>query len=99
MRSKGDVMATMTISLPEQMKRWIESQVEGGSYSSASDYLRDLVRRDREGRDRDRVYSIQELRELLSAARIDRAGGMSVAEVRETGRRIARANGWLDADG
>lgn len=89
-------MATMTISLPEQMKRWIESQVEGGSYSSASDYLRDLVRRDREGRDR--VYSIEELRELLSAARSDRTGGLSVAEVREAGRRIARANGWLDAD-
>ena len=92
-------MVTMTISLPERMKQWIESQVEGGSYSSASDYVRDLVRRDREGREGDRVYSIEELRELLAEARTDRIGGMTVAQVREVGRRIASANGWLDADG
>lgn len=92
-------MATMTISLPERMKQWIESQVDGGSYSSASDYVRDLVRRDREGRDRDQVYSIDELRDLLSDARADRASGLTVDQVRDVGRRIAKANGWLDADG
>lgn len=92
-------MATMTISLPDQMKRWIENRIEGGSYSSVSDYVRDLVRRDREDRDRDRAYTIDELRDLLAEARADRGTGMTVAEVRETGRRIARANGWLDAGG
>ncbi len=39
-------MATMNISLPDQMKEWVDTRVEGGTYSSASDYVRDLVRRD-----------------------------------------------------
>lgn len=39
-------MATMNVSLPDQMKSWVESRSEGGRYSNASDYVRDLIRRD-----------------------------------------------------
>ena len=39
-------MATMNISLPEQMKAWAEAQAETGRYSNTSDYVRDLIRRD-----------------------------------------------------
>lgn len=39
-------MATMNISLPDRMKQWVEDQVATGRYSNASDYVRDLVRRD-----------------------------------------------------
>jgi len=38
--------ATMNISLPDQMKDWVERQTEGGRYSNSSDYVRDLIRRD-----------------------------------------------------
>lgn len=41
-------MATMNISLPDQMKDWVERQVATGRYANASDYVRDLVRRDEE---------------------------------------------------
>lgn len=41
-------MATMNISLPDQMKQWVEDQVATGRYANASDYVRDLVRRDEE---------------------------------------------------
>ena len=41
-------MATMNISLPDLMKSWVEEQAGGGRYSNASDYVRDLIRRDRE---------------------------------------------------
>ncbi|MDC7682226.1 type II toxin-antitoxin system ParD family antitoxin [Asticcacaulis sp. BYS171W] len=41
-------MATMNISLPEQMKAWAEAQAETGRYSNTSDYVRDLIRRDQE---------------------------------------------------
>ncbi|MFM9977771.1 MAG: type II toxin-antitoxin system ParD family antitoxin [Sphingomonadaceae bacterium] len=41
-------MAQMNISLPEGLKAWTESRVAEGDYSSTSDYIRDLVRRDRE---------------------------------------------------
>ena len=43
-------MATMNVSLPEQMKTWVESQAQSGCYSNASDYVRDLIRRDQEQR-------------------------------------------------
>ena len=39
-------MATLNISLPEQLRSWITEQVGEGRYSSASDYLRDLIRDD-----------------------------------------------------
>lgn len=39
-------MATLNISIPENMREWITAQIKTGKYSSASDYLRDLVRTD-----------------------------------------------------
>jgi antitoxin ParD1/3/4 len=39
-------MATMNVSLPDQMKAWVEAQAETGRYANASDYVRDLIRRD-----------------------------------------------------
>ena len=41
-------MAQMNISLPERMKEWCEAQVRQGRYSTASDYVRDLIRRDQD---------------------------------------------------
>jgi antitoxin ParD1/3/4 len=39
-------MTTMNISLPEQMKGWVEECVQSGRYANSSDYVRDLIRRD-----------------------------------------------------
>ena len=36
----------MNISLPDPMKAWVEAQSRDGTYSNASDYVRDLIRRD-----------------------------------------------------
>lgn len=41
-------MATMNVSLPDKMKDWVERQAETGRFSNASDYVRDLIRRDQE---------------------------------------------------
>ena len=41
-------MATMNVSLPDPMKDWVEQQANGSRYSNASDYVRDLIRRDQE---------------------------------------------------
>ncbi|MEO3432946.1 type II toxin-antitoxin system ParD family antitoxin [Inquilinus sp. CAU 1745] len=41
-------MATMNISLPDPMKVWVESQTDGVRYGNASDYMRDLIRKDQE---------------------------------------------------
>lgn len=39
-------MASMNISLPDQMKTWAEENVSGGRYANVSDYVRDLIRQD-----------------------------------------------------
>jgi antitoxin ParD1/3/4 len=44
----GDNMATLNISMPDEMRAFIEARVSTGEYQSASDYLRDLIRHDRE---------------------------------------------------
>ena len=56
-------MATMNISLPDQMKEWVEAQVASGRYANSSDVMRDLVRRE-QGRSR----QLAELGQLAKAA-------------------------------
>lgn len=53
-------MATMNVSLPDQMKAWVEAQAETGRYANASDYVRDLIRRDQE-----RVEKIAAMQRLI----------------------------------
>lgn len=38
----------MNISLPESLRSYVESRVESGAYSTPSEFVRDLIRRDRE---------------------------------------------------
>jgi antitoxin ParD1/3/4 len=40
-------MTTLNISLPDNLREWIDNRVKKGDYSSASDYMRDLVRIDK----------------------------------------------------
>lgn len=62
-------MATMNISLPDPMKQWVEAQADTGRYSNASDYVRDLIRRDQE-----RADKVAAMQRLVDEAR---AGGLS----------------------
>lgn len=41
-------MASLNISLPQQLKAYVESQVAQGEYGTPSEYMRDLIRRDKE---------------------------------------------------
>lgn len=43
-------MQSMNISLPDPMKKYVEEQVNAGGYSSASEYVRELVRADQKSR-------------------------------------------------
>ena len=53
-------MATMNVSLPDSMKDWVEGQTKSGRYSNASDYVRDLIRRDK-----DRQTAVAALQQLV----------------------------------
>ena len=44
-------MATMNISLPDPLRDWVQEQIQDGNYASSSDYVRDLIRRDKEVRE------------------------------------------------
>ena len=48
----------MNVSLPNPMKDWVESQVKTGQYGNASDYVRDLIRRDQQ--DREQIKILQQ---------------------------------------
>jgi antitoxin ParD1/3/4 len=39
-------MATMNVSLPHALKAIVDDRVASGEYASASDYVRDLIRKD-----------------------------------------------------
>lgn len=36
----------MNVSLPDQMKDWVENKITAGQYHNASEYVRDLIRKD-----------------------------------------------------
>ena len=62
-------MAQMNVSIPAALKGWAEARVAEGRYSSTSDYIRDLVRRDQE-----REEKLQRLRAAIDEGR---ASGVS----------------------
>jgi antitoxin ParD1/3/4 len=45
-------METMNIALPPAMKTFVQEQVDEGGYSSASEYIRRLIREDQERKTR-----------------------------------------------
>ena len=45
-------MATMNISVPDPMKDWVQAQIDEGKYASSSDYVRDLIRKDQQEKDK-----------------------------------------------
>jgi antitoxin ParD1/3/4 len=44
--NEEEAMTTLNISLPDSMRNFIEEQISQGTYSTASEYIRQLVRED-----------------------------------------------------
>lgn len=76
-------MGTMNISLPDPMKSWVEEQARSGRYANSSDYVRDLIRRDR-------VRS-EAIAELQAAIDVGLASGPATALDREEFKAQLRA--------
>ena len=74
-------MATMNVSLPDPMKDWVEAQAGTGRYANASDYVRDLIRRDQ-----DRAAKIAELQRLIDEGLATGISTQSPDEIRQLGR-------------
>lgn len=89
-------MATMTVSLPEQMKEWIEGLARTGEYSTTSDYVRDLVRRDRERRGQE--LTLDELRQLVTDAKASGTSNHKIDDIfQEAQKIVASRSGRLGA--
>ena len=78
-------MATMNISLPDPMKDWVETQARTGRYSNASDYVRDLIRRDQ-----DRADKLAELQKLLSEGLESGVSDRTIDDVLKAAREKAK---------
>ncbi len=51
-------MASLHVSLSDEMRGFVDQQVQGGSYHNHSEYVRDLIRHDQERKAREHVDSL-----------------------------------------
>ena len=51
-------MQSMNISLPEPLKEFVDGQIALGRYSSASEYVRELIRADEKRKAEDRLEAL-----------------------------------------
>ena len=78
-------MATMNVSLPGPLKAWVEAQAEEGRYSNASDYIRDLIRRDQ-----DRLAAVADIQRLIDEGMASGESDRTMAEILAEARRRRR---------
>jgi len=71
-------MASLNISLPEVLKAYIEGQVASGDWGTPSEYIRELIRQDKERR----LAGLEQ--ELLAAVK-GRKIEVPVSEIRKKG--------------
>jgi antitoxin ParD1/3/4 len=55
----GITMATLNISIPSEMRHWIDQQISSGHFSNASDYIRDLIRHNQSEKEAIRMALIE----------------------------------------
>ena len=57
MENKSEKMTTMNVSLPESLRKYAEERART-RYSSASEYIRDLIRRDQKEAAKERLEEL-----------------------------------------
>lgn len=71
-------MTSLNISLPEALKAYVESQVASGDWGTPSEYVRELIRQDKQRR-------LANLEQALLAATKGPKLAFSLAEIRKKG--------------
>ena len=71
-------MTSLNISLPEALKSYVEGQVASGDWGTPSEYVRELIRQDKERR----LAGLEQ--ELLAAARGPKID-VPISEIRKKG--------------
>jgi len=82
-------MTSLNISLPEALKDYVEGQVASGDWGTPSEYVRELIRQDKERRlsnlEQDLIIAAKGPKIELSVTKIRKKG--LVAALRERTRR------------
>jgi antitoxin ParD1/3/4 len=73
-------MQTMNISLPDQLKEFVDDQVGSGRYSSVSEYVRDLIRDDEKRKAQEKLEAL--LMEGIQSGKPTGLGREDWAEIR-----------------
>jgi antitoxin ParD1/3/4 len=81
-------MATLTVSVPDSLKEWIDEKIRAGEYDTSSDYFVDLV-------ERDRALAVDELKHIIEEARASGLSDRTVDDIFSAAVERARANGTL----
>jgi len=71
-------MTSLNISLPEALKAYVENQVASGDWGTPSEYVRELIRQDKERR-------LADLEQQLLAAAKGPKISIPVTEIRKKG--------------
>jgi antitoxin ParD1/3/4 len=71
-------MTSLNVSLPEALKQYVEGQVASGDWGTPSEYIRELIRQDKERR----LHALEQ--DLIAAAKGPRIE-LAVNEIRKKG--------------
>lgn len=77
-------MASVKIDLPETLKSWVNEVAKSGSFVDESDYVRDLIRRDR-----DRQRRIAALQQAVSEGLDSGVSELDMDDLRQKARALA----------
>lgn len=82
-------MQTMNISIPDQLREFVDEQVGSGRYSSVSEYVRELIRDDEKRRAQEKLEAM--LMEGLRSGASSEMTPRDWAEIREEAVRQVEA--------
>ena len=78
-------MATMNISVPDPMKDWVQAQINEGKYASSSDYVRDLIRKDQQ--EKDKLTALQAA--ITLGIESGQAGELDIKSIKQKSKKLA----------
>lgn len=81
-------MHRKTITLTEQQDDWVKGQIESGHFGNDSEYIRDLIRRDQQAKER-----LATLRQaLVEGESSGRSKPLDIAAIKAAGRKRVEAS-------
>ena len=79
----------MNISLPVDLRQWVDKQVDEGGYGTASEYIRDMLRRKRERQVKQEVEAL--VLEAMESGEMEDVNDRYWADLRAEARKQLKA--------